>query len=475
MTILRDLPESRRAAMLAVTPPGAAGQGSSALRLLRFFRGEWAEEVRGWVAEGLITAEQGERILARYGLSLDGSGRTPFAYRVLTALAIVFAGAAVLLLLSHNWDELSRAGRMAGLIAATGLVNALGFRQWVRGYRDQAVLWLFAGGILYGASIMLIAQIYHLGEHFPDGLLLWALGILPLAWLTASRLLHALQLLLAALWMMTQWRYGLPWLLPLFAVAALYQVLYRSHSGVLRDAALVLLLVWANGLYAWSMGHYFSPPSGIWAAHLVLTAWLVLLVRGLTLTQLDHPLRGRRAHAQWATHWLMRLALLGLLVFSYVGAWDEFIKAWLRHGLPLQWWLPLVWLLVAALAWRTRMPERSAIIASAAGLTLVLLLVTFWPFEGLALWLAVGINLLLLGLGIAMIRQGMQRGVSSRFYGGVVLLLLLVMLRYLSLIGDYLSSALMFAVAGVILFLAARYWQRHDRRNDRLQESADVE
>ena len=31
----------------------------------------------------------------------------------------------------------------------------------------------FLGNLFYGASIILVAQIYHLGEHMPDGVFWW--------------------------------------------------------------------------------------------------------------------------------------------------------------------------------------------------------------------------------------------------------------------------------------------------------------
>ena len=34
----------------------------------------------------------------------------------------------------------------------------------------------FLGNIFYGASIILIAQIYHLGEYMPDGVFWWDTG-----------------------------------------------------------------------------------------------------------------------------------------------------------------------------------------------------------------------------------------------------------------------------------------------------------
>ncbi|MCH8543051.1 MAG: DUF2157 domain-containing protein [Alcanivorax sp.] len=430
--------------------------------MIRFFRGELTEEVRDWVNDGLISAEQGEAILARHDRSLVETDRPSLGYRVLSALAILFAGAALLLLLSHNWDQLSRLGRMLGLIAATGLLNGLGVRQWVRGQRDQAVLWFFAGGIVYGASIMLIAQIYHLGEHFPDGLLFWALGVLPLALLTASRLLHVLQLALITIWMLTQWRYGLPWLLPLFAGAALYQVLYRSRSAVLLHWSLLLLLIWLNGLYAWWYGYFHQWISSAGSMHLVLTLLLLLLMHAVALTQLSHPSRGRREDAHSVSRWWFRFLVPLLFLFSYSRVWFDFIRDWTMFGgmvvLPP---LLLTMVLVAVLASRVPSARRLELLATGGALTLVLAVIHYAPQSmALAVALAVMVNLLLLIMGIALMHQGLRERRARRFHGGILLLLALGLMRYISLIGDYLSSALMFAIAGGVLFAAARYWKR---------------
>ena len=73
--------------------------------------------------------------------------------------------------------------------------------------------------------------------------------------------------------------------------------------------------------------------------------------------------------------------------------------------------------------------------------------------------MALLINVVLLAIGIALIFSGLNRRLAKRFYGGIVLLLAVVLMRYLDLIGDYLSSALLFAVAGGVLFAAARFWR----------------
>ena len=63
-------------------------------------------ETRRWVDEGLVEPFQAERILNRYGTSLNDTG--PSALGLLTGLAGLFAGLALLLLGSANWEQLAR-------------------------------------------------------------------------------------------------------------------------------------------------------------------------------------------------------------------------------------------------------------------------------------------------------------------------------------------------------------------------------
>ena len=73
-------------------------------------------------------------------------------------------------------------------------------RQYRSGRTSPAVGLFILGNLFYGASIILIAQIYHLGEHMPDGVFWWALGSLPFAVLLCNTWLTLFSGLLALLW-----------------------------------------------------------------------------------------------------------------------------------------------------------------------------------------------------------------------------------------------------------------------------------
>ena len=59
---------------------------------------------------------------------------------------------------------------------------------------------MFLGCLLYGAGIWLVAQVFHLDAHYPDGVWWWAVGVLPFALCLDTLLLHCLLVALLGLW-----------------------------------------------------------------------------------------------------------------------------------------------------------------------------------------------------------------------------------------------------------------------------------
>ena len=125
------------------------------MQLLGLLRRELRSECRQWVADGDISEDQGNRILARYGTRLDDDADSSLAYKVLVTVAMLFVGLAILLLVSANWEEIPRAVRMLGLIATTITLNLIGIRGYLK--QGEGSGWLFLGGISYGASIMSVS------------------------------------------------------------------------------------------------------------------------------------------------------------------------------------------------------------------------------------------------------------------------------------------------------------------------------
>lgn len=432
--------------------------------LLRLFKGELASEVRQWVEEGVIDRPQGEQILARYDTSLDGQGHHSFGYSILIGLAIFSMGLALLLLISHNWEEIPRAFRMLSLITLTLALNGWGIRCMSKGQAQISKRWLFAGAISYGASIMLIAQIYHLGEHFPDGIFWWALGVLPVALLTASRLLHLLLWSLATLWFFAEARYGMPWSYPLFLLALTWQLWRGMPSRVLGAALIWGATLWLHSFYNVSHAFFLSEPLGRYdvldftQGHLVVDVALGLLIYAFSQVLATRGGAWWRDTATLINLWMLRGALILLFIFSYQGVWDEVIGRLGRYD-DAFWYLLSADIVLLALAPFVSLPRKISVGLAAFVVNGLLLSAWLLRLENIDMILAITTNFILLVSGVRLILRGVEIHAGYLFYTGVMVILLQAVLRYLDVMGDYITGAALFLVAGGVLFMAARFWR----------------
>src|SRR6188768_1764553 len=138
------------------------------------------------VQEGLITAEQGERIRARYAADPEqSSGRMLLVFAILGSLLV---GLGIILIIAHNWDDLPRIARTVlafiPVLIGQGLVwYTLQRKPDVASWREGSAL-LLACGLC--ACVALLSQIYHVSGDLEGYLLTCSLLILPLLYLPGS-------------------------------------------------------------------------------------------------------------------------------------------------------------------------------------------------------------------------------------------------------------------------------------------------
>ena len=115
----------------------------------------------------------------------------------------------------------------------------------------QAMLVL--GLLLFGATIMLVSQAFHISDRAPNGILMWTLGALAGAWLLRSHALAIMGILLATLWTgmevislftamepaFAPWPYVVHWPSPFVLAAFSWPAGQQGWHGAARLAALV--------------------------------------------------------------------------------------------------------------------------------------------------------------------------------------------------------------------------------------------
>lgn len=132
------------------------------------------KEIAAWQKEGLVSAELASTLSSRYENEQKGA-----FYFVARIISVIFLFISIILLIAHNWDEMSRLVRFAMVLAVFSVVQAVGLFYLYKSEIWRARVWLFLASLLFGAGIVLVAQIFNLGEHMSDGVLVWALA--PLA------------------------------------------------------------------------------------------------------------------------------------------------------------------------------------------------------------------------------------------------------------------------------------------------------
>jgi hypothetical protein len=193
-----------------------------------------------------------------------------------------------------------------------------------------------------------------------------------------------------------------------------------------------------------------------------------ILLTGFSWWLMRHLDSWARNYGEVLHLWLLRGGILLLLVLSFQNVWLRIAEENYLFGLIT----PLALLGSGMVSFFLARPSGSKAFGPLLLNTLFFFLGFFWVHLGRVDegWLAIATNLMLLITGLWLIRRGIEDAITQFFYAGIGVLLITALLRYIDLIGDYIGGALLFIVAALILFGAARYW-----RSQKMQKGvADV-
>lgn len=161
------------------------------------------QESAAWVNDGLISEEQRTKILSRYTAITRISSKRQRFTGIVATLGALLVGIGIILFFASNWDKISPFQKMVLLLTALLGSYIIGYRLSTKhnGYPRMAFSFYFLGTILYGSNIFLVAQSYNIQSHWPNGVLWWGIGILPLAFILSSRAIATLAVAVFSFWL----------------------------------------------------------------------------------------------------------------------------------------------------------------------------------------------------------------------------------------------------------------------------------
>lgn len=401
-----------------------------------------------WRERGWISAEQEERMAA------DAATHSGFsAGSVLAILGAVLLCLAIVTFVAANWEALPRIIRLGILFGTLWLSYALAYGLFRTGRDQFGHAMLLIGGAVFGASIMLIAQTYHISGSPADAVLLWGAGVFLAAVLMQSTASLIFAILLLAVWLVIgetegpsipMWQFAIAWGLCAAAV-------WRQNSQLALHALMLVLLV---ALFREFMRETLAPGT--------------VCLFGFAVYVLAGGRRGLTGDAR-AEHLFPTLATYGALVclgdVMLLQVGEPLVSVPAASVAMLAWaGLAAALLTVAGAYWTRSFPP--LVVAGFAVFAVLLRLVLpplLAPLNDMTTF-DIHAGVLILVGSLWLIADGGRRGIRSISAAGYAFFMAELFYIYFKTFGGLLETALFYLLAGLLLIAMSAVFVVSERR-----------
>ena len=164
------------------------------------------KEISLWRNEKLLPAKYIDILEKKYRNEAEKKS-SRFSFFIVAIGALLF-GLGILTYMSANWEVFSKLTKTLFLLGSlVGSYAAALYFRW-KELPSTSIAFFLLGSVLFGANIMLIAQTFNIQSHYPNGVLIWWMGIAPLAYLLRSKILFFLTFSLFLLWIFLEYLIG---------------------------------------------------------------------------------------------------------------------------------------------------------------------------------------------------------------------------------------------------------------------------
>jgi len=372
------------------------------------------KQIKQWLKDGTITSKQAQKMLVDSSKYKKEQRSNKFIVTIST-IGSILVGIGAILFIASNWQVIPDILKVLILIGSTFAAYFIGylFCYQNKNLPKVGASLMFLGALLFGATILLIAQIYNINANSHLLVLIWLIGVLPMVYAFAS--------------------------LP---IAGLSSLLFFVWIG---------LLVFRNIDFGRAYGDFFALPVLYIAAGITLFAagGLHYFYKKFSGVARIYRLAGIKVI-------LLSLFLLTFRLFS--GNYDGFnirenaiISSQFRVGLVI---FSILAILLTVINWFFNKTEEISMIEHPTNLALTVFVLIFFFFPSATTNIYVLLfNIIFVGLLVLMLYAGYRREDMRLINLGVFWLSAFIIFKYFDFFWKLLHRSLFFIIGGLILVL----------------------
>jgi len=372
------------------------------------------KQIEQWLKDGIITKEQAQKMLADTSQYKKEQSSNKLIVAIST-IGTILLGIGVILFIASNWMRFSNIFKVVILLGATFGSYYVGYicRYQKQNLPKAGASLIFLGALLFGATVFLVAQMYHINANSHTLMLIWLIGIVPLVYTLKTTPIAALATFLFYIW------------------AALFVFRNFSFQEACGDFFYLPVLYLVVGVLAFGIGalHYLSD---------------------------DLKAVARTYRISGIKIGMLALFLLTFRFFS--GHYDNFnIRAGAMPsrqfitGLIIFSILALIFIIIDRILNPSK--SKTSILECYISLGLLTVALVFFFFPSTTNIYPLLFNLILAGIIFTLIFIGYQREDIRLVNIGMSYLVVLVVVRYFDFFWDLLPRAMFFMIGGAILII----------------------
>lgn len=424
------------------------------------------EEIDLWKTQGWISPEQANLFIESYELN-----QAPPWYRqsgvLIKAISLFIVAAGIFLLISANWQSLPMAVQMLAGLTPLVIAYVFAIRYYLQGDKVSSHLAMVFASLVFGANIALQAQIFHISAYYPDGVLWWIIGSLPVIFFFRSTFLAVTFQALFLMWLFWQNEYfQFSLWSPILMLAFAYFVYRNPHW--------LDLLFMLGSFYMFLVNLIIAVEEKrleriyeIELMPLFFSAYILLFLSIFCFIKKDYE--GKFVDKFQTA--LITVIVFFFYIFTFQDVVADVAQTIISKGVPTSFYALLI--IAGVLHWQSAAIDVDKHSRAKMNIAFVMVALLFVPALFLSLTnltsenlkapvevIFFAMNFLFFAYCIWKIYHGISAREKGDFMRGIFYLLIWLIGRYIILFEDYLTTSIIFILAGAGLYYLNSYWNK---------------